>query len=347
MKFTAVAHPQSYQLQKRDALLFDSIGLILLDRNLGDLTPEAARETEWLMSRGVIEDVAITLDCDLPEGDAHKYHVESAAYYLVSESLRRMADGSYSTAQGLAEGTYFEAADAFAPVWNLDPQEVAVVASVHAAAVFGKRRPLEPGQLLDVADVVLQAGYDASARFTALCLTKRQMSDAIPILVVNPLEELPPPPVTPLRPVAAVVLDGLPTPDPSTPWEAILEFRSDEPAIQSLRRLRRWLRTFASQGRSPAEIREEIEYMIQDHMAYLSLHKITSTRSRLDILLSLEAEAIDTLEQLKFEAATQTVVEVRKHQMGLYELERAAAGREVAYITNARRRLSDMAVGGR
>jgi hypothetical protein len=338
MSFTAVAHPLSYRLHKRDTLLFDSIGFVLLERNLRDLPPELARETEWLLAKGVVEDIELTIERDeLPEADSHKLHLDCAAAYLVSEALRLMADGSYTAVQGLSDKLYYEAADMFAPVWNLDPREVAPVATAHAATVLTSQRSLSREQLLDEADIALQAGYDASARVTALCLTKRQMSDAVPILVVSPIGELTA--TTPLQPVASIVLEDLPSPDAKTPWESIIDFRHDEKAVQSLRRLRRWLRTVASPDRSLREIREEIESMVHEYSSYLALHKIETSRSRLEILLSLASETVDSLGQLK-PATVHAPFDVRTHRMSLYEIEKAAAGREVAYLTDTRRRLT-------
>ncbi len=341
MSFTAVAHPQSYRLQKRDALLFDKIGFVFLERNLRDLPPQIVKETEWLVARGVVEDVALTIHSnDLPEGDSHKFHIDCAAAYLVSEALRLMADGSYTAVQGLSDSLYHEAADTFAPLWNLDPREVAPVAAAHAEAILA-HQPSSLGreQLLEVADIVLQSGYDASARITALCLTKRNLSDAIPIMVVAPVGEEAA--TTPVQPVVSVVLEGLPSPDPNTPWEAIIDFRRDEHAVQSLRRLRQSLRTFVAPDRSPAEIREEIESMVHEYSNSLALHKIETSRSRLEILLSLAADEIERLGPLQLESAARATFALRKRRMSLYEIERAAAGREVAYIAEARRRLSE------
>jgi hypothetical protein len=347
MAFTAVAHPLSYRLQKRDALLFDSIGLVLLERNLRDLPPEAARETEWLLKKGVVHDVSLAIESeDLPEGDFHRFHIDCAAYYLVNESLRQIADGAYSIAQGLSERMYYEAADAFSAVWKLDPRDVAPVAAARAAAILKGQRLMERDQLLEEADIALKAGYDATARVAALCLTKRRLADAVPILAVSPIDEVEPPEV-PLVPVVSIVLDGLPAPDPETPWEAVVDFRSDETAIQSLRRMRHWLRTFAAQDRSKdgslAEIRGEIEHMVHECETYLQLHKIKPAPSRLEVLLAPAPEAVDTMSQLRLEAAMNALFDVRKHRMSLYEVERAMPGREVAYLTDVRRRAGQAA----
>jgi hypothetical protein len=337
MNFAAIAHPQSYRLQKLDALLFDNIGFVRLERNLLDMPPEIARETEWLLEKGVIRDVAITIEAEeLPEGDAHKFHVDSAAVYLVNETLRLVANGYYSVDQGLSETLYYEAADSFAPVWNLQPSEVARVASAHAIAILSNQRSLGREKLLEEAEIVLQSGYEASARITALCLTKRGLADAVPILTVSPIGQLPE--VAPLQPVASVVLEAMPSPDAKTPWEAIVDFRKDEYAVQSLRRLRSWLRALSSHDRSLAEIRDEVEHMVHEYLTYLSRHKIKSSQNRLEILLSLAADAIDKLGDLKVGSTAKALFQVRTHRMSLYEIERATTGREVAYITEARQR---------
>ncbi|HXA19774.1 MAG TPA: hypothetical protein VN380_22515 [Thermoanaerobaculia bacterium] len=347
MPFTAVAHPLSYRLQKRDALLFDSIGLVLLERNLRELPREEVHEVEWLLGKGVVQDVSLAIEAeDLPEGDFHRFHIDCAAYYLVNESLRQIAAGEYSIAQGLSERMFYEAADAFSAVWKLDPRDVAPVAAARAAAVLKGQRSLERDRLLEEAEIALKAGYDATARVAALCLTKRRLADAVPILAVSPIEEVEPPEV-PLVPVVSIVLDGLPAPDPETPWEAVVDFRSDESAIQSLRRMRYWLRTFAAQDRSKdgslAEIRGEIEHMVHECETFLQLHKIKPTRSRLEVLLAPAPEAADTMSQLRLEAAMNALFDVRKHSMSLYEVERSMPGREVAYLTDVRRRAGQAA----
>ncbi|HXH37217.1 MAG TPA: hypothetical protein VNN08_01175 [Thermoanaerobaculia bacterium] len=341
MTFTAIAHPQSYRLQKRDALLFDSVGYVLLERNLRDLPLEVAKETEWLVEKGVVEDVAITIESEeLPPGDSHKFRVDCAALYLVNETLRQIAEGSSTVEEGLSEDLYFENADSFAPLWKLDPREVAAIASASAKSILS-RRSLSPEQLLEEAEVALKAGYDASARATALCLTRRGMADAIPILALNPIVEQPA--STPLVPVVSIVLDALPSPDLSTPWEAIVDFRGDERAVQSLRRMRNWLRTFAAQDRSIGQIRQEVEHLVHEYQTYLELHKIEISRSRLEILLNLAGDAIDSLDHLKLGAPAKVPIDIRKHRMSLYEIEKAVPDREVAYLPDARRRLSEAA----
>jgi hypothetical protein len=248
--------------------------------------------------------------------------------------------------QGLSERLYYDAADAFAMVWKLDPHDVAPVAAARASAILKGHRPLARAQILEEAEIVLESGYDATARVAALCLTKRRLADAVPILAVNPLDE--PPVLSPAVPVVSIVLDGLPVPDPDTPWEAVVDFRSDESAIQCLRRMRHWLRTFAAQDRSKdgsvAEIRGEIEHMVQECQTYLDLHKIKPARSRLDVLLAPAPEAADTMSQLRLEATMNALFDVRKHSMSLYEIERSMPGREVAYLTDVRRRAGQSAM---
>ena len=79
--------------------------------------------------------------------------------------------------------------------------------------------------------------------------------------------------------------------------------------------------------------------MVHEYSAYLALHKIETSQSRLEILLSLAADAIDSLDQLKPPPTVKVPFDIRKHRMSLYEIEQAAKDREVAYLVESRRRL--------
>jgi hypothetical protein len=76
-------------------------------------------------------------------------------------------------------------------------------------------------------------------------------------------------------PVLEVVLKTMPIPDDQTRWEDIIEFRNDPDSMKRLRRLRVWVRKFAKStpAASLAEMKEEIEVLLDEYEEHMKLHR--------------------------------------------------------------------------
>jgi hypothetical protein len=134
--------------------------------------------------------------------------------------------------------------------------------------------------------------------------------------------------------VLQVVLNQIPLPDDSTPWEAIIEWRNDPDARKQLRRLKRWMRKIATESESPTLIQEELLYLLDEYNDHLTRHKLKTTTSVLQSLLSTTAEIAGNLASFKWGTAVENLFILRKRRIDLLEAEHTAPGREVAYIAN-------------
>ncbi|SPF53318.1 hypothetical protein SBA4_5570011 [Candidatus Sulfopaludibacter sp. SbA4] len=77
--------------------------------------------------------------------------------------------------------------------------------------------------------------------------------------------------------VLNVVLGSFPEPDEDTPWEQIVEFRSDPDSRTQVLALRRWMSKGAQQNLSATEIADEIEWLISEYQAHMRLHRMKIT----------------------------------------------------------------------
>ena len=63
------------------------------------------------------------------------------------------------------------------------------------------------------------------------------------------------------------VLEQMPIPDSQTSWEAIIDFRNDPDVREKLVRLRHWTSQVSRSDLTPAEIRDELEYLQTEYEA--------------------------------------------------------------------------------
>jgi len=136
--------------------------------------------------------------------------------------------------------------------------------------------------------------------------------------------------------VLNVVLHAFPEPDEDTPWERIVEFRSDSHAASQVLALKRWISKVARQNITAAEISDEIEWLIGEYQAHMRLHKMKITMGAFEAIVTAGGEALENIAKLKFGALAKSAFAVKHRKIQLLEAQRQAPGRELAYIVRAR-----------
>jgi hypothetical protein len=136
--------------------------------------------------------------------------------------------------------------------------------------------------------------------------------------------------------VLNIVVHAFPEPDEDTPWERIVEFRSDPDAAGQVLALKRWMSKIAQQNISAAEVSEEIEWLIGEYQAHMRLHRMKVTMGALETIVTAAGETFENVVKLKFGALAKSVFSVQHRRIQLLEAERQAPGRELAYIVRAR-----------
>jgi hypothetical protein len=141
-------------------------------------------------------------------------------------------------------------------------------------------------------------------------------------------------------PVLNIVIGRLPIPAPDTPFEAVLEFRSDPEAMRALRRLRHWMAGIARSGLSSQDIEGELNDLLDRYTEYMNLHKLKYYNGTFESLMSVSLDVLENLTRLKFKTAFDSLFSLRARTLALTEAELKAPGREAAYISRAEDALS-------
>lgn len=142
--------------------------------------------------------------------------------------------------------------------------------------------------------------------------------------------------------VANLVLRSLPVPDELTPWEAILDFRRDEETRMQLSRLGRWsrdaVRRLVKSEVTHEELNDEHRSMIESYTEHMRVHRLKTSSSTMETLITFVAEVAENIVHLKFSGLAKTIFQLKHQRIALMEAELKAPGRELAYIVSAHER---------
>ncbi len=136
--------------------------------------------------------------------------------------------------------------------------------------------------------------------------------------------------------VLQIALNALPVPDESTPWEQIIEYRSDEDSRHKFLDLRNWMSEMARSELTPAEAEQKLEHLISQYQRHLKLHRMKTNTGTLETIVTTGAEVLGDLASFKWGKAAETLFSLRRRKVALLEAELTAPGNEVAYILKAR-----------
>jgi hypothetical protein len=289
-------------LLKRHLLMFDEV--VAGDSNESSsvrLAPSSALrgEIDWLQERGLIRSALVT-----------RASIGRVAHKLtladVSDLQRHLAAATKAGEEARAM------LDAALDATSVDSAYVRVPANVFE--VIGRT-------------------MSRVARVAATILTRQEDLEVVPVLATY--NSGPEDASRGLEPAIRVVAEALPVPDSSTPWEAILEFRTDPDARQRLVALRRWMRSLTAERRSGHEIEDELFHLIGEYEASMRLHRLKFQRGALEMVITTAASIVEELVRLRFGKAAQAIFSIGRERIHLLEAERTAPGREVSFIVEA------------
>lgn len=189
-----------------------------------------------------------------------------------------------------------------------------------------------------MSDEVAQGDFiaDVIARGVALVLRDRKNLDAVSAIAPHPLANSLALSSAAEGNVVDAVLDGLPIPDDMTPWEAIIEFRSDTASRAALLGLRRWMRQMATGSTESRNVEQELEWLVNEYEEHMRLHRLKVNKGTLEIVVTFAAALVEDIVKLRLRDAVGLLFEGRRRTIALAEAERAAPGRELAYLSRAR-----------
>jgi hypothetical protein len=132
--------------------------------------------------------------------------------------------------------------------------------------------------------------------------------------------------------VIQIVINKLPIPNDSTPWESLIDYRNDPDNRKNLLALRRWIRNLSAKELPEIEIKEEIEWLLNELQDHMKFHKMKANTETLEVMIKAPLEIIENLIKFKFSKIPEPLFALKKRQINLMEAELRAPNRELAYI---------------
>jgi hypothetical protein len=179
---------------------------------------------------------------------------------------------------------------------------------------------------------------DILVRATSVTLNETGMHETVAICksqipTANPFHNDPPSNITT---VMRVAVKSLPTPDSGCSWQDILDFKAE---LKNKRwSFHRFLRTLATKHQTEAEIRDEIEWMVNQYAESMIIHNIKTSQSFVEAYIVPAIEIIEDIAKLNFSKIAKNTVSIKKREVELMEGESKAQGRECAYVFEAQKR---------
>jgi hypothetical protein len=136
--------------------------------------------------------------------------------------------------------------------------------------------------------------------------------------------------------VVGIALNALPIPNDSTPWEQVIEYRSDPDSQARFLDLRNWMSEVARGQLSLFEVEEKLEYLISQYQRHMKLHRMKTTAGSFETIIVSTAEVLEDLVKFKWSKIAKMLFSFRQRQIALLEGELYSPGNEVAYIVHTK-----------
>jgi hypothetical protein len=136
--------------------------------------------------------------------------------------------------------------------------------------------------------------------------------------------------------VVRIALAALPIPDDQTPWEQIIEYRSDPASQDRFLDLRNWMTEVARGDLTPPELEEKLGYLLSRYRRHIEVHKMKSNTTTFETVVVTTAEVLGNLASFQWGKAAQGLFSFKHRKVDLLEGELTAEGSEVAYIMKTR-----------
>ena len=138
--------------------------------------------------------------------------------------------------------------------------------------------------------------------------------------------------------ILQVFFTALPEPDDVTPWEAIVDFRNDPESRRRFLALRHWINELIAGKRPASQLEDEVAHLQAEFEHHMKIHRIKSHGGMLETLVVAGAEVAENLLKIRWGKVAKTLFSIAKRRVELLDAERAAPGRQLAYIVEAKQR---------
>ena len=175
--------------------------------------------------------------------------------------------------------------------------------------------------------------HDISVRLDSINLRKKYKEEFYPALRTNSSFNS----ADKKSEIIQFLLNDIPEPALNTPWEQIIEFRSDEDVKNKYLALINWINKTAISASSLSDIKDEYEYLYNDYMKHFKLHKLKYNNTLLKIIVTAGAGILMALQAGQFISPFKNLLQVNLSHVKLLEEEAKLPGKEVAYIYHAKK----------
>jgi len=177
--------------------------------------------------------------------------------------------------------------------------------------------------------------HDVMIRMDALQLRKNTEKEFFPILRANTSFQT----QEKKSGVIQFLLNDIPEPEISTPWEKIIEFRTDDNLKNKYLALINWINKAANSSSSLSDLKDEYEYLYSDYLKHFKLHKLKYNNTLLEVIVTAGAGMLLALQTGAFVPAFKNLLQMNLSHIKLMEEEGKLPGKEIAYIYHLKQHL--------
>lgn len=138
--------------------------------------------------------------------------------------------------------------------------------------------------------------------------------------------------------VLQIVLEEFPLPDESVSWEQILDYRRDPDSQARLQWLRAWMKRLAEGDLGEREIHDEYQELLFAFRDHMRIHRMKVQAGGIQALWTLPATVLENVLRLRFTKVGEALFWTKYRHVELLETERAAPGREIAYVVSTQQK---------
>jgi hypothetical protein len=135
--------------------------------------------------------------------------------------------------------------------------------------------------------------------------------------------------------VLSILLPSMPIPEQDTPWDRILDFRSDPLSRDKFVRFRRWAEDLGKHPEQIRDLNEKLDWMIFDYAKHMEFYKMKTRQSLFEVLVSTAADLVFSLPKVLLGLAKPGFA-LKKREYELMEADFNAPGKEIAYLYDAK-----------
>jgi len=132
--------------------------------------------------------------------------------------------------------------------------------------------------------------------------------------------------------VIQFVLNDIPEPDYTTPWEQIIEYRSDIDVKNKYLALINWINKVSNSNMQMCEIKDEYDFLYSEYMKQFKLHKMKYNSSKLEVILNASINFISNFATGNYTTSIKDLFQFNVKNAQLLQEETKLPGKELAYI---------------